>query len=73
MISDENISLYRVPQGSTLGPRMFTIYISPFKCIIEKKLNVKYHIYIYIYIYIYADDIYLNAESCHHKKLMLCE
>ena len=25
-----------------------------------------------MYIYIYADDFQINAESCHHDKLMLC-
>ena len=43
-ILGENISLLGVPQGSTLCPLLFTIYISPLKYIIEQTTNVKYHI-----------------------------
>ena len=61
-ISCENISLYGVLQGSTLGPLLFTIYISPLKYIGQTP-NVKYHMY--------ADEIQIYAESCHYDKLML--
>ena len=76
-ISCYNMSLYRVPMGSTLCPILFTIYISPLKYIIEQPPNVKYIymrmifkfrlilsscIYIYIKIYIYIYIYILNIN-----------
>ena len=61
-MSCDNISLYGVSQGPTLGPLIF--YISTLKYILEQPQNIKYHIYICDYITIYA-------ASCHRNKVML--
>ena len=65
-LSDLQKLLFSVPQGSVLGPLLFSLYTSPLSNLIGKNKGVKFHFYAYDS-QLYVHLSHMNASAAFDK------